>query len=79
MTQRGHSNSLGKKRSPTGRTGGGSSDAAMTLIGLSHLWETGASIEELAGIGREPGRHVPFFSTEARPHAGGTGTEIFLQ
>jgi 4-diphosphocytidyl-2-C-methyl-D-erythritol kinase len=41
--------------------GGGSSDAATTLLALNHLWQAGLSREELAGIGLELGADVPLF------------------
>ncbi|MBA4741893.1 MAG: 4-(cytidine 5'-diphospho)-2-C-methyl-D-erythritol kinase [Azoarcus sp.] len=41
--------------------GGGSSDAATTLIALNRLWNTGLSLERLAAIGLGLGADVPFF------------------
>lgn len=41
--------------------GGGSSDAAATLAGLSRLWELDLREEELAAIGAEIGADVSFF------------------
>ncbi len=41
--------------------GGGSSDAATTLLALNYLWQTGLNREELAGIGLELGADVPLF------------------
>ena len=41
--------------------GGGSSDAATTLLGLNRLWNLGLSLQELARIGLELGADVPFF------------------
>jgi 4-diphosphocytidyl-2-C-methyl-D-erythritol kinase len=41
--------------------GGGSSDAATTLIALNRLWGTGLRRAELAEIGRGLGADVPFF------------------
>ena len=50
------------KRLPSGAgLGGGSSDAATTLLGLNHLWKLKLSTEELASIGRELGADVPVF------------------
>jgi len=43
--------------------GGGSSDAASTLLALNALWEINASTGELAEIGAEIGSDVPFFLT----------------
>jgi len=44
-----------------GGLGGGSSDAATTLVGLYHLWGAGLDIDELAALGLELGADVPFF------------------
>lgn len=41
--------------------GGGSSDAAATLIGLNSLWSLGLSHQQLARIGSYVGSDVPFF------------------
>ncbi len=51
-----------KKNIPAGAgLGGGSSDAASTLMGLNKLWDLGLSTEELAGIGATIGSDIPFF------------------
>ena len=44
-----------------GGLGGGSSDAATTLLALNHLWQTGLSLEALAEIGVGLGADVPVF------------------
>lgn len=50
------------KRIPMGGgLGGGSSDAATTLVALNALWELGLSRSELAALGVELGADVPFF------------------
>ncbi len=41
--------------------GGGSSDAAATLIGLNRLWSLGWSREKLAELGSRIGSDLPFF------------------
>ena len=41
--------------------GGGSSDAAAVLIGLSRLWRTGMTAGDLAPVAAELGSDVPFF------------------
>ncbi len=41
--------------------GGGSSDAATTLIGLNQLWNLGLSRNELINLGVQLGADVPFF------------------
>jgi 4-diphosphocytidyl-2-C-methyl-D-erythritol kinase len=45
--------------------GGGSSDAAYTLLGLNKLWELGIEHEELCTIGLSIGSDVPFFLSGA--------------
>ena len=50
------------KRIPMGAgVGGGSSDAASTLLGLNQLWKAKLSLAELAQIGLKLGADVPFF------------------
>lgn len=50
------------KRIPIGGgLGGGSSNAAVTLIGLSRLWKLNTSAEQLKAIARKLGSDVPFF------------------
>lgn len=62
------------KRIPLGGGfGGGSSDAASTLVGLNFLWETGLNIDELASIGRELGADVPVFVRARSAWAEGVG------
>lgn len=46
--------------------GGGSSDAATTLVALNRLWRTGLSVDELAQLGLQLGADVPVF---VRGHA----------
>ena len=41
--------------------GGGSSDAASTLLALNRLWKLGLGVSELAEIGEKLGADVPFF------------------
>jgi 4-diphosphocytidyl-2-C-methyl-D-erythritol kinase len=41
--------------------GGGSSDAAATLIGLKRLWNLDCTPRDLAGLGEALGSDVPFF------------------
>ena len=41
--------------------GGGSSDAACTLIGLNHLWKTGLCPDDLCSIGADLGADIPIF------------------
>ncbi|HEY0379289.1 MAG TPA: 4-(cytidine 5'-diphospho)-2-C-methyl-D-erythritol kinase [Pyrinomonadaceae bacterium] len=56
--------------------GGGSSNAAVTLLGLARLWELETSLEELAAIGTKLGADVPFFLTGGTALGTGLGTEI---
>jgi len=44
-----------------GGLGGGSSDAATTLVALNQLWDIGMSTEELAELGLSLGADVPVF------------------
>jgi len=44
-----------------GGVGGGSSDAATTLVALNHLWHTGLDEDRLAELGRQLGADVPVF------------------
>ena len=61
------------KRIPVGGgLGGGSSNAAIFLLGMNRLFRLGLRRSELAEIGKELGSDVPFFLYETR-HAIGTG------
>ncbi len=65
------------KRIPSpGGLGGGSSNAAIALIGLSRLWELVPTHEELASIAERLGSDVPFFLTGGTAIGQGRGTEI---
>ena len=59
-----------------GGLGGGSSDAATTLIALNHLWRLGLSAGELAGIGEKLGADVPFFLSGGNAFVEGIGENI---
>lgn len=59
-----------------GGLGGGSSNAAVTLLGLAHLWDIGANPEDLMHIGRELGSDVPFFFYGGTATGTGRGEEI---
>jgi 4-diphosphocytidyl-2-C-methyl-D-erythritol kinase len=51
-----------RKRIPSpGGLGGGSSNAAVTLLGLSSLWKLQAGFADLVELAREMGADVPFF------------------
>lgn len=53
--------------------GGGSSDAATTLVALNQLWGTGLSTEDLARIGLALGADVPVFVYGRSAWASGVG------
>jgi 4-diphosphocytidyl-2-C-methyl-D-erythritol kinase len=66
-----------EKRLPMGGgIGGGSSDAASTLIGLNQLWQLGLSIQTLAAIGLELGADVPVFVRGQTAWAEGIGEKL---
>ena len=44
-----------------GGLGGGSSDAATTLMAANHLWQAGLSTQELMALGLPLGADIPFF------------------
>ena len=63
-----------KKKIPHGAgLGGGSSDAATTLLALNRLFETNLTREELAKLGSEIGSDVPFFIFESAATCRGRG------
>jgi 4-diphosphocytidyl-2-C-methyl-D-erythritol kinase len=63
-----------KKKIPHGAgLGGGSSDAATTLLALNRLFETNLTREELAKLGSEIGSDVPFFIFESAAICRGRG------
>ncbi|HYO62608.1 MAG TPA: 4-(cytidine 5'-diphospho)-2-C-methyl-D-erythritol kinase [Pyrinomonadaceae bacterium] len=59
-----------------GGLGGGSSDAAVALVGLASLWKLDADGRELAELGARLGADVPFFLTGGTALGTGTGAEI---
>lgn len=56
-----------------GGLGGGSSNAATTLVALNHLWETQLSVDELADMGLALGADVPVFVRGTTAFAEGVG------
>jgi len=65
-----------QKRIPVGAgLGGGSSDAATTLIGLNRLWRLGLNRSELLVLARGLGADVPFFLGEGAAFVGGIGEQ----
>ncbi|MGD9562587.1 MAG: 4-(cytidine 5'-diphospho)-2-C-methyl-D-erythritol kinase [Pyrinomonadaceae bacterium] len=65
------------KRIPSpGGLGGGSSNAAVALIGLSRLWDLNVPFEENVSMAEELGSDVPFFLYGGTAIGTGRGTEI---
>ena len=63
-----------EKRLPMGGgLGGGSSDAATTLMALNRLWQTGLDSPQLQAIGLALGADVPFFVHGRTAFAEGVG------
>ena len=66
-----------EKRIPAGGgLGGGSSDAATTLLALNRLWRLGYSSEVLQAMGRELGADVPVFVAGHSAWAEGVGERL---
>lgn len=59
-----------------GGVGGGSSDAATTLVALNHLWQAGLSIDQLAELGLTLGADVPVFVRGQAAFAEGVGEKL---
>jgi 4-diphosphocytidyl-2-C-methyl-D-erythritol kinase len=65
------------KRLPMGGgLGGGSSNAASTLVALNQLWETGLDINALAALGLQLGADVPVFVHGHTAWAEGIGEQL---
>ncbi len=65
------------KRLPMGGgLGGGSSDAATTLMALNHLWQTALTKQELMALGLQLGADVPFFIFGTNAFAEGVGEQL---
>lgn len=56
--------------------GGGSSDAAVTLLALTHLWELAITSEDLIIIAARLGADVPFFLFGGTAHGTGIGDKV---
>lgn len=66
-----------EKRLPMGGgLGGGSSDAATTLVALNHIWQLGLSTERLAELGLQLGADVPIFVHGHAAWAEGVGEQL---
>ncbi|MDT7605188.1 MAG: 4-diphosphocytidyl-2-C-methyl-D-erythritol kinase [Acidobacteriota bacterium] len=59
-----------------GGLGGGSSNAAVTLVGLARLWEIETTRDELCALGAKLGTDVPFFFTGGTALGTGRGTDV---
>jgi 4-diphosphocytidyl-2-C-methyl-D-erythritol kinase len=59
-----------------GGLGGGSSDAATTLVALNHYWRTGLSTAQLAALGLQLGADVPVFVHSRAAWAEGVGEQL---
>ncbi len=59
-----------------GGIGGGSSDAATTLLALDHLWQTRCSEDQLAELGLGLGADVPVFVRGHAAFAEGVGEKL---
>lgn len=66
-----------EKRLPMGGgLGGGSSDAATTLMALNHLWQAGLTRQQLMELGLQLGADVPFFIFGRNAFAEGVGEAL---
>ncbi|KPF68762.1 hypothetical protein IP84_09115 [beta proteobacterium AAP99] len=66
-----------EKRIPMGGgLGGGSSDAATTLLALNHLWQLGFKRAQLAELGLQLGADVPFFIGGGNAWVEGIGEQL---
>ena len=68
---------LRKKIPAKAGLGGGSSNAAITLVALNALWRLGLGTSDLRQIGSGLGADVPFFLGGGTALARGTGADIF--
>ncbi len=68
--------SLEKRLPMGGGLGGGSSDAASTLLALNKLWNTQLSLPELAKLGLQLGADVPVFVEGFAAFAEGVGEKL---
>lgn len=67
---------LDKRLPMGGGIGGGSSDAATTLLGLNHLWKLDWSEDRLAELGLTLGADVPVFVRGHAAFAEGVGEKL---
>ncbi|WP_462171244.1 4-(cytidine 5'-diphospho)-2-C-methyl-D-erythritol kinase [Pseudoalteromonas xiamenensis] len=67
---------LNKRLPMGGGVGGGSSDAATTLLALNELWNCQLNVSELANLGVKLGADVPVFVRGLSAHAQGIGENL---
>lgn len=67
---------LHKKIPMGGGLGGGSSDAATTLLALNHLWKVNVNPEQLLELGLQLGADVPVFIFGQNAFAEGVGEKL---
>lgn len=67
---------LSKRLPMGGGIGGGSSDAATTLVGLNHLWQTQLNKNQLQQLGQQLGADVPVFIGAQSACAEGIGEQL---
>ena len=75
-SRRGAELSLVKRIPAAAGLGGGSSDAATTLVGLNALWGTPLGLTDLARLAAELGADVPFFIRGGAAVMRGRGDEL---
>ena len=73
---RGAAMQLEKRLPMGGGIGGGSSNAATTLLALNQLWDLHLSIDELAALGLQLGADVPVFVRGDSAWAEGVGEQL---
>lgn len=73
---RGVNLSIEKRLPMGGGLGGGSSNAATTLLGLNHLWQLNISTKQLAALGLQLGADVPMFVKGHSAWAEGVGEKL---
>jgi 4-diphosphocytidyl-2-C-methyl-D-erythritol kinase len=74
--RRGADITLFKKIAAKGGLGGGSSNAAVTLLALNRLWRLGLGEGDLRQIASGLGADIPFFLTGGTSAATGTGVDL---
>jgi len=67
---------LNKQLPLGGGVGGGSSNAATTLVGLNQLWQTQLKRDELIALGAQLGADVPIFIHGEAAFANGIGDQL---